>query len=249
MKKKVLIVANADVDGSLAGVEEDVENYTDFFTSPEGGAWWETEIDYLSRPSLKEFFEKMSEMDDLDYSILVFTGHGGLDRRSGTTFFWLNDNETVDLWSLGGTWRTIIADSCRSRQERPPMFRKGSVFEGWAQGIETYARRIYEKYLQNTRSKLPEPQATVYMYACSPGQVASGTYQGGVYSKALLDGAREWAQKSGVNELVLDVASAQLLAKKSMLRPSSPQVPDIDMPRITPLYPFAVNIKKLSING
>ena len=48
MRKKILILSNPGREGAenyCEGVKRDVDNYKQFFLSPVGGNWYESEID------------------------------------------------------------------------------------------------------------------------------------------------------------------------------------------------------------
>lgn len=81
MKKKILIFGCTD-DG--VGTSKDLYNYRNFFTSSTGGAWLETsEINLLSDPSKADLLLILDKLqkENLDYLIMVFSGHGSYIRN------------------------------------------------------------------------------------------------------------------------------------------------------------------------
>lgn len=79
MRKKILIISNpgAKEEGNYcAGVHKDVENYKKFFMSPDGGNWYPNEIECMEQPFKPMVKMKLREMENLDFSIIIFTGHG-----------------------------------------------------------------------------------------------------------------------------------------------------------------------------
>ncbi len=79
MKKRVLLIGNPgdeDADNYCRGVLRDIDNYKQYFMSFAGGEWYESEIKTMLKPSKIEVETEISKMQDLDYSIIVFSGHG-----------------------------------------------------------------------------------------------------------------------------------------------------------------------------
>lgn len=121
MKRRILIVTNAGIVGAenyCEGVYRDKENYTAFFKSPVGGYYSDSEIKHLDKPSLTNMRHELISLtnDKIDFSILIFCGHGWYSSKSESNIFVLNDNkEEIDSLEFrkGGKKRIIIEDNCR----------------------------------------------------------------------------------------------------------------------------------------
>ena len=94
MKRRALLIGAPGAlgeDGYLPGVRRDLMNYHDFFVSPLGGAWRESEIQTLINPTRHQVREELGSLRTADYSIAIFSGHGHDHRREGTIIALAND--------------------------------------------------------------------------------------------------------------------------------------------------------------
>lgn len=198
MNRRLLIMTN---DGGtadfLAGVATDMDNYLHFFQSDEGGAWEDEEIyvPQTSKLTVRTFASYVQRQTcHIDYWLIVFCGHGGLDNK-GRTFFVLSEKENLyeqDLFALMGNSRCLlIADSCRTipiyeqggRIARQQMF-SSTVRQS---GYRERCRALYNSQIM----RIPEGIHSK-AYAASLFQASEdlGKAKGGCYSYNLLLAAK-----------------------------------------------------------
>lgn len=247
MNKKVLIISNPGkigADNYCEGVKRDVENYKKFFTSPLGGNWYEWEIEHLIQPDVDMVKNLLEKMRTLDYSIIVFTGHGYsmdgdtyVELKPGRDKMDTSNDMCVDKFRLANKKRLIIVDCCRSElgpiNESEEMH-KEILMKAFAQ---QNTRERYERQIQNT------PLMNIIMYSCDLGETSGDdSRKGGYYSSALLkvcdDFGKKYLHKDGgwyLNAVAVhDLAVPLVKAKKE------DQNPQIEKPRSEPYLPFAI---------
>jgi hypothetical protein len=221
MKKKVLLIGN---NNGLPGVNVDIRNYGDFFKSLNGGAWFDGEINTMTQPSLSVLRSKIAllKLEQLDYLIVVFSGHGGQTRRG--TVVELNANgETIleqELQNIAKRQLNIF-DCCRAFPQPIDEFRKGGTFSALSASADdmAYIRAKYEKRIMQA-----VPQQCL-LYACGIGETAFDTSEGGVYSKNLLSVGRT----NSSEYITVGVAHSEAKALTEKLYPK--QHPDAILPR------------------
>lgn len=80
MNRYALLFGNTN---GLKGVQKDLYNFKKFLMSDIGGAWYEKEIfvkENVSKSWLLENIEILRKAK-LDYLIIYFSGHGGLNKK------------------------------------------------------------------------------------------------------------------------------------------------------------------------
>jgi len=125
MKRRVLIITNAGKVGAsnyCDGVLKDKENYVSFFTSAYGGYFSNSEIKILNKPIKSALKSELSALtlDNIEFSIIVFCGHGWYSTRSESNILCLNDlGEEIDSLDLRTNYnkRIIIEDCCREKHD------------------------------------------------------------------------------------------------------------------------------------
>ncbi len=182
MRKKVLLIGNSE---GLPGVKVDIENYKGFFKSNCGGDWVDFEITTKLNASKKDVISELASMKalSLDYSIIIFSGHGGQKRE---TLLELNSAGELlsesELKNISQRQLTIY-DCCRSYAQ--PIMDSKSFTAILNKGLSDVSTR--ERYEKRIMEAIPQQ---VCLYACSIGEVAHDTSRGGVYSKYFLQSAR-----------------------------------------------------------
>lgn len=217
MNKRVLIIGNTD---GLAGVPIDILNYKRFFKSSYGGMWIDDEIIEMVDSSKKEIETIIEEIkeSELDYLIVVFSGHGGIERE---TILEINPKgETVQEGYLSGLCvrQLNIFDCCRAFPT--------PIFESLQTKVRTSlfsAKDTRWKYEKRIMEAAPQQ---ISLYACSEGEVANDTNSGGVYSRELLLAAQQ------VEDEFMLVGQAHLKAKRETSRRFPDQNPDGVLPRL-----------------
>lgn len=180
MEKRILLFGNTD---GLLGVKIDLQNYEDYFKSETGGEWLNTEIIKKINPSKEDLIQTIQELKskNLDYLIVIFSGHGGMER---TTF--LEINPDGDLFSESRLEnickrQVTILDCCRA----------------YAQNLSESVKnqRITKSFsISGTRAKferriLQASEQQIKLYSCAEGECSYDTPEGGMYSKSLLEEA------------------------------------------------------------
>lgn len=177
MKRKALLFGNT----TAAGAQNDLLNWAYFLKSGRGGAWWDSEIQILSNPS-KAYLQawlKIIKDGGYDFVLVAYAGHGGWVR---STILEINPNgETIDEVDLKGLApREILAlDCCRGTGAASQI-----VDEALEKSFsaDTYSS-IRARYDSRMMKALPQQ---VTLYACSIGESAYCTNDGGYYTKNLL---------------------------------------------------------------
>lgn len=243
MTRKALIISNPGEIGSenyCEGVSKDVINYKNFLMSPQGGYWYENEIVCLNKPSSNSLEIHFNLLKNIDYSIIVFCGHGYSYKDE--TILELNKDCDIYARSLknDAKKRTIILDCCRKNAEsinESLIHEFSSLIEKRAiNGIE--ARKYYEALLSTC------PDGTVVAYACDLNETAGDdSRKGGYYSYSLLQCAQKWAAQptfSKSSQSIVGIHNQACIATRE--KSNNNQNPQIEKPRSTPYFPFVVRL-------
>ncbi|AYL98110.1 caspase family protein [Mucilaginibacter celer] len=190
MNKRILIIGNTD---GLPGVKIDIANYQKFFKSEYGGGWLEFEFVIKTDPSLIELSLTLSRLKqlNLDYLIVIFSGHGGQDRETVLELNSSGEAITESALKYLAPRQLNIFDCCRSFPSPQVETRLNERFTK-AFSAATGTREKFEKRIMQA---IPQ-QAS--LYSCSIGEVSHDTATGGVYSRHLIDAAT-----SSINEFQL----------------------------------------------
>lgn len=238
MNRHALIICSPLSPGDtyyLPGAEADLDSYVDYFKSATGGAWSAGEITVLQNPSLSVVRSKLPTLQGKDYGVVVFGGHGKLD-KFGRTILDLNDREQMDSDELraGSPKQTLIVDCCREWPKvKDIMFTEAAVRKA-AKDIAAH-REEFAKRVRAASSGL------CVLWSCSRGQTAGESPQGGRYTLGLLRSAELWASQQTSGPTMLSVVEAHGKAEEITKRLSGGrQTPDIERPRSGPYFPFAV---------
>lgn len=185
MTRKALLIGNSN---GLSGVKIDLANWQNFLKSNTGGCWYDSEIEILMNPSKIELLQKVNELKRQrpDFAIVVFSGHGTYDR---STILEINAKEEqiydTDLYNIGSRQISVF-DCCRavtSLNEGVELFAYGGRLLNSNQ--YNYVRKEYEKRIMQT------PPQHIVLYSCSIGETSLDTEYGGLYTKNLLNSARD----------------------------------------------------------
>lgn len=247
MNRRALIISNPGEVGAenyCAGVNKDVESYTRFFRAPIGGLWGTTEVIHHGRPSAADVRRAIADLSRVEYSVVVFSGHGYYSTTSRSTVLELRTGQEIDANELRvrSGRQSLIIDCCREKHpELPREIQFGMrVLKAAAQINPEECRRYYDKRIMECPTEL------VVLYACGIGQKASDMSEtGGIYSHSLLTEASEWAERLEIdtsrNYNILSIATAHERAAARVQRTRGDrQTPAIEKPRSEPYYPFCV---------
>lgn len=125
MKRKAVLIEGSNVveEKKLPGAIADIVNWKHFLYSFQGGAWYESEIIHLKNCSPQNIIDEIRK-DDVDYLMIVFSGHGFHDTKDCSDYICLNpDNQSKCHLSTDiienemrkrSTYGTLIIDACRT---------------------------------------------------------------------------------------------------------------------------------------
>lgn len=227
MQKRILIIGN---DDGLPGVKVDMQKYKSFFKSSNGGTWNDNEIIEKLNPSHEDIVSQLERLKNmqLDYLIVVFSGHGGQLRE---TVLELNDNNEhlaesrlenlavrqLNIFDCCRAYPSTLTESVRNKLE----FKAYSV----KSTRERYEKRILEAIPQFIR-----------LYACAIGEKAHDTSEGGAYSKNLIDSS------ISTNEFTT-VGTAHVQAADLTSKEFRDQNPSADLPRCLSFQQLVIGIR------
>lgn len=177
MKKKILLIGNND---GLPGVKIDLINYRYYFCSSKGGGWNSDEIIEFINPS-KLFIELQIaylKLLKLDYLIVIFSGHGGMERETVLELNEKGEQINESEFSNIAPKQLTIFDCCRALSK--PVYENVNVVKKLSDGGVMSNRKLYEERINQA---LPQQ---IKMYSCAIGEYSNDTSRGGVYSKNLL---------------------------------------------------------------
>ena len=196
MKRRIIIITNAGVVGAdnyCEGVFKDNANYIAFFKAAYGGYYSDSEIRTFDKPSKAEVRKELNNLsiDGIDFSILIFCGHGWYSTVSSSNIFILNDRkEEIDSleFRVGAKKRIIIEDNCREPYQEYitesliKSFSAMALSDGYRRQVNPeQCKAYYNNKIINC------PQQIIIGQACSVGEVAGDSPRsGGYYSSSLL---------------------------------------------------------------
>lgn len=224
MNRKALLIGNSN---GLSGVKKDISNWESFLTSDIGGKWFPSEIDVEMNPSKISLMSKINTLKHrYDFVLVVYSGHGAYSQG---TILEINSNEEYvfesDLKGIAPRQISVF-DCCRGivtvQDSIKESLRNLSVKNQFASNI----RQDYE-----TRIMQAIPQQ-VSLYACSIGECAYDSNDGGYYTKNLLNSTNLF----GDNQRFLTVGIAhQFGASKTTIevfeKENAIQRPDAFLPK------------------
>ena len=244
MTRKTLIIANPGTTGNyLPGVLIDVMNYTRFLQSAIGGYWYANEIEALTNPDRASLTMSLTKLKNVDFSIVIFTGHGYFSEAKNDTILELKSDVEIEASRLltGTGKQLLILDCCRKEEQTAILSKSFQKFAESYQYVNPAAcRAIYDRLISNSVG--PD----TITFACSIGEYSRDDAQrGGLYSYNLIGEAEKWANRSGANPYTnysaLSIVEAHDLATAEVVRLSGRrQNPDILKARTSPYFPFAV---------
>lgn len=211
MKRRILIITNAGkvgADNYCEGVYRDSENYISFFKEAYGGVYIDSEIRLLDKPRLTKVQEELSNMtkDEIDFSIVIFCGHGWYSTKSNSNIFELNDSESIDSLEFrqGARKRIIIEDNCRkpspeyATESLRKAFSARALFDSKNQQLNpVHCKHFYNKRISDCSEQI------IIAHACNIGEFADeSSSSGGYYSSSLLKATRDKVQTQ-INQINL----------------------------------------------
>lgn len=182
MNRRALLIGNSN---GLSGVKKDISKWKSFLMSDTGGGWLPREIDVAMNPSKADLLEKIKSIKNkYDYVIVVFSGHGAY-KRSTNTILEINGNEETisenELKHLAQRQISVF-DCCRGIIPEQDSINESLEFKCSKNQLSTIIRQDYENRIMQSFS----PQQ-ISLYACSIGESAYDSNDGGYYTKNFLE--------------------------------------------------------------
>lgn len=210
-----------------------------------GGLWYDSEIQLLDNPSELAVRAALEALRAVDYSLVVFCGHGSHTGRS--TIVQIRPGVTLseDVLKTGARKHTLILDCCRVI-ERQRLVEAMAKADMQAPILDpSRCRAGFDRCIEEC------PPALVTMYACSVDETAGETADGGWYSTALVDGAKDWHKRQSHNTSpisrtssiprIFSVTDAHDRAAAAVRQTSGQrQNPTCGYPRSDKRFPFAI---------
>jgi hypothetical protein len=217
MEKRILLIGN---NADLPGVKQDFINYQYFFKNKIGGDWYDEEIIQKMNPTKYDLLSTISKLrsDNLDYIVVIYSGHGGQERE---TVLEINEKgERIDESELKDISKRqlTIYDCCRAYSSMVKLSESTRITAKSFDKID-FTRQLYENRIMESI------QQQVNLYACSIGEIANDTSEGGAYSKNLLKAAQS------VQYDFMTVGHAHSIAKETTQKEFPRQNPDAILPR------------------
>ncbi len=178
MNRKALLIGNSN---GLSGVKKDISNWESFLTSDIGGKWFPSEIDVEMNPSKISLMSKINTMKQrYDFVLLVYSGHGAYSQG---TILEINSNEEYvfesDLKGIAPRQISVF-DCCLGIVTMQDSIKESIKNLSVKNQFTSNIRQDYE-----TRIMQAIPQQ-ISLYACSIGESAYDSNDGGYYTKNLL---------------------------------------------------------------
>ena len=215
MKRKALIIyCTNSPSGELKGPKYDCRNMTDYLTSCLGGAWYESEIMLLHNPTIdrvKCVIE--NEFQDLDYSLVVFSGHGFINENDGMQYLEMMDGDAcINILKTGAARQTAIIDACRG-YEKPISDSTLRTFSSINERDEN-ATRLAFRLIFNQGVMAAEKGLSV-LFSSSENESSVDTDKGAAYISSLIGACKDWG-KTNTSSRVLSIKEAHERAKVYM---------------------------------
>lgn len=206
MKKRALLFGYTGLHKNgtfLPGVKNDIRRSKAFLLSDLGGQWSELEIFDKVNPSRADIDDWISESENCDYSLIIYSGHGGKD-ENGKLHIELNDNESMRLFELPRhNKQLMIIDACRSYMDENDIA-VGKVLQESGLRRPTTSRMIYERAIAIAES------GRVIIYATQDDTAAEDS----VFLNILFDRCEEWGFNH--SETILNASKAYSLCYEYM---------------------------------
>jgi hypothetical protein len=174
----------------LSGVNYDLINYNTYLQSGIGGSWLPAEIEILknkTRAEIKAYIDSTYA----DYTFIVYSGHGFVDRASGVTYMCVKDGFLSEkILNTHSNRQTLIFDCCRSLEN---LSEDTSGFFGRMQSLEkggivkSKQRIINNSRIRFNRALEKSSFGKFKAYACLIGETSGDNpNSGGVFLTELL---------------------------------------------------------------
>ncbi|UOG33087.1 caspase family protein [Leptospira noguchii] len=188
MNKSCILIGapGSDAKGNyLNGVSIDMNRMRLYLLSNTGGAWREHEIEQIVNPTKEQLVNRLNKAKKSDFSLVLFSGHGGISKKDGRAYLEINTNGD-DFPAEGLINHTnkelVIIDSCRS-YFTPTTLSGDAMMKAINEevNISLRYRQAYEKCIAGA------DKGSLILYACSVGETANDTSEGGIFTQSLIN--------------------------------------------------------------
>lgn len=241
MNKRLIIIGCPDKD--IPGVKLDIENLENYFRSPLGGAWRDSEMAVRETPTVAWVEGQLEIARNADYSVIVYSGHGEYDtiKRKWVATMAGDADFEIDRFKIGPEKSLIIVDCCRTLRKLLKRAMDSVALAEHVEALNPAACRAH--YEQCIRDAAP---GFIALYAASPGQEAADSEVfGAAYLSALLQVAENWGAQNqrlaAIQRAMLSALDAHRGAKPIAESSSGyRQTPTHECSKTAPAFPFAV---------
>jgi hypothetical protein len=236
IRRAIIVYCDKSPSGDLKGPYQDNIKYREFLQSSLGGHWFDTEISSLRNPTGIEVRRAIQTLFyGADYTFLIFSGHGCIERDSGTQYLEVADGDLSVLELRTNAIRqTLIIDACRGYFSFPVATTKS-----FSESISGFTGNMSTRDLFN-KAVLAAESGWSILYSADVDQSASDSDDGGVYLFSLLTIAKLWKDDDR-EYTVLPLNFAHEIAKNYIPRHyKTIQNPVMEQERRKVYFPFAV---------
>ncbi len=251
LTRHALLISNPGEIGAenyCKGVYADIRNYKQHLTSAEGGAWEESEIKLLDRPTVVELRNYLKVVSSIDYVFIMYSGHGWYSNPDRDQVIVLRKGEQIGAseLSLSSKKRTVVLDCCSEVHEeritedivRMAISKKSATRRT---ANRENCKRVFYEGIKSAAL------ATVKIVSADVGEVATDDdIRGGRYSASLINCTEAWIEGERDKTYNTQTASYSIVAAHECAAAvtrhlsSGNQNPRIEKPRSAPYFPFAV---------
>lgn len=240
MVSRALIIACTGEKGTqdyIPGTLVDKENYKNYLMSYAGGSWYEKEIHTFVNPKKTDIEITIASMGISDFSIVIFSGHGGVYQNDNRMVIELGNQEyNIDNLRTKADRQITILDTCRTYipSTMHKIAKSFNIAESFKEGKNS--RNIYEQEIMKCVS------GVITLFSCSKGEASNDDIEmGGYFSFSLLAFCKEWIKEKRSDKIlnikqVFDYSKEVL--NSSLTTNQNPEI----IPTIrSNWFPFAIN--------
>ncbi len=245
IKRRSLLISNPGVEGSedyAVGTLADVQNLKKLLLSPMGGFWKEDEIIIRNKPSKLELLGLIGTLKNVDYALVLFSGHGAYSATLNDTILELNEREEINSKELrqGALKQSLILDCCRVITQEVILAKILEASKRLTQSFNPADCRLYyDKRIEEC------PKSLTVLYSCDIDETSGDTSKGGVFTYNLIESSREWISQKNTDTskafAILSIVSAFENTERIVKEISgNRQNPRMEKPREGPYFPFCI---------
>lgn len=191
MKRKALIIYCTNTKSNpLPFVAKDEQLLRNYLMSNTGGDWRKEEILSLENPKIEEVrYAVESGCKNVDYSFVVFTGHGCIDYDTKRQVLEIADGDITlaDLVTPAAR-QTLIIDACRGYVMQNAIQESRRLLFCDTESSES-TRNIFDNRVMEAEEGL------TILYSASDNQTSGGNDDGSAYIYSLVHVCKEFGRK------------------------------------------------------